>query len=1419
MGQVAIPSGQPSSAGEAFKAWLTQCVAEDRFSVEILEHWAAVGAHQPLPSTTLGCALALIAEMEQRCAGDPIGKLLSCLLAIPLNADVQGLATLADYCLGHACWAETEKLAQAVASSLPNLGRWLRVRLAIEHGEPGQAADGLSALADRAAAPLVPIWLAEGHIRLAMATGTLCDDAWLQNEAVPIAVRIRYWLLRGQDERAKALLAAIGPVQRQSEADLLWLQGNQAARAGDRQAAVAAWNTAISQRPRLAGLRLDRGRYLLAWGEEAGGEDIEIALRLKPWAGFMVLPWIARLSEKGDYQRALQIIDHSLAARPRQPDLVAALLDVLRLKRDNAKADQVGQRAIREFPDNADIWLAWGNTLLTLKRRDQAIVAYRRAMDLGHSGIARSNLAKLLFDEGDTEEAIGLWQEALRHAPDDVVIRTNLAQALLKSGDLEEAEEHFEHILKKTPTVAAGLRGMAECKQAMGDLDAALAMARRALDLAPGEVQSYLVLAVVRKKLGQEKIGMATLEAGLGRATHPLPLHQAIWGRLMQRHEYEQALQRAGRAALAHPQAIEYRLMVFDSLNAQHRFDQCRIVLEEAKAVDRERAGKALVRHLQSRHCWEEALAEARSLLAAFPDSLQNFGLVAEVLFRMKRLDEAEQTIRQGLVLDPRRLSLNRQLIGQLMAREKFDEAVRIARHCLEQTSAAPQYELCLKTLERTFRRDEALDLAEKWLASDPTSLRAQLAVAHAAERAGLPLRAREVRYQGLRLRPGNITLNAAYIQALLRDEAYPEALATARDLLERFGEEPEAVLLSAAVLVEADLPEESRLALEKALDRHPRYQPLWVALYRLLRRFEQHEKAEEMLAGTADRFPDADDALGWVVDERMRYGDLRGARQAALQWMRKRSQEWAPLFKLIGVYEKQRAFNKIQQLGAEMFKRWPNEPAILSRLAQAYSECWQMDQALVYARRALQLRPDDVGLMNSLAAYAAKAGIFSEFSDQLRQICEQLGDRQYPTYQNWFFNLNCHPDLDAAGIFEYYKKWGEITVRRQLPPPRKLHNDRDPNRRLRVGYLSPDFRRHAVAYFSEPLLMRHDREQFEVFAFAHLEPGTADDFTERFKGYADHWIDVTAFSGSELYRKIRDLKIDLLFDLAGHTSNNKLPVMAQRLAPVQGSWIFGAGQTTGMPNIDVLLSDENNIPPEFEAFCTERVVRVGGPGLRYRPPDDTPAVVERPCVSGGFVTFATFTRPIRLSPQVLSLWAKVLNRLPTARLRLDHVPYAEGEMQAMIRDRYAAGGGNPEQLVFTNTRPHWNAFAEVDLVLDTFPTNTGTTVSEALWMGVPVITLESRPVMGRIAASQLKALGLHQECIAATEDDYVEKALALATAPDALAGLSAGLRARFETSPLMDYQAFSREVATTYRKLWQDWCKNNPEEHANRGR
>jgi protein O-GlcNAc transferase len=385
------------------------------------------------------------------------------------------------------------------------------------------------------------------------------------------------------------------------------------------------------------------------------------------------------------------------------------------------------------------------------------------------------------------------------------------------------------------------------------------------------------------------------------------------------------------------------------------------------------------------------------------------------------------------------------------------------------------------------------------------------------------------------------------------------------------------------------------------------------------------------------------------------------------------------------------------------------------------------------------------------------------------------------------------------------------------LPPPAPYANSRDPDRRLKVGYVSPDFCEHSVAYFSEPVLAAHDPAQIEVFCYAEVK--SPDQVTDRFRGLVSdpkstHWRDTIGMTDEALAAAIRADGIDILIDLAGHTVGSRLLVFAAKPAPIQATWL-GYPATTGLPQIDWWITDALADPPGLtENQYSEKLLRLPGGFNCYRPLGDAPQVGPLPADASGRVTFGSFNHAAKLRDKVLDLWADILRRVPDSRLLLKH----RGFKYPAVRHDYAQGfdrRGIPSDRVdlvsyIEESRGHLDAYNRIDIALDPFPYNGTTTTCEALWMGVPVVTLAGNTHHARVGLSLLTRLGL-ADLVADTAESYVEIAAALAADRARLRTLRASLRSRMAASPLCDGRALAADLETALRKIWRDWCQTTP--------
>jgi predicted O-linked N-acetylglucosamine transferase (SPINDLY family) len=402
-----------------------------------------------------------------------------------------------------------------------------------------------------------------------------------------------------------------------------------------------------------------------------------------------------------------------------------------------------------------------------------------------------------------------------------------------------------------------------------------------------------------------------------------------------------------------------------------------------------------------------------------------------------------------------------------------------------------------------------------------------------------------------------------------------------------------------------------------------------------------------------------------------------------------------------------------------------------------------------------------------------------------------------------WLFHLHYPADAEAGALAAAHRTYGA----RFPAPAAPARTDPAPERRLRIGYLSPNFSRHSVGYFVAPVLEHHDRAAFESTCY-YLHP-RSDDATARMRGFAGRWRDTAGWDDDRLERAIRDDGIDVLVDLAGHTKLNRLPVMARKPAPVQVTWL-GYPDTTGLTAIGYRITDAIADPPgAADGRHTEKLVRLPGPMLCYRPPEDAPPVAA-PAARDGGVVFGSFNNTDKLSTAAVALWSRVLAAVPGSRLLLKSARAGVPEAVERMHTAFAAHGIAAARIRLAPWRErradHLAAYADVDVALDTFPYNGTTTTCEALWMGTPVVTLAGAMHMARVGASLLTHAGL-PELVAADEAGFVAAAVALAHDGARRDALRKSLRDRLGASPLMDARAHTKNLEAAYRELWRGWC------------
>ncbi len=460
---------------------------------------------------------------------------------------------------------------------------------------------------------------------------------------------------------------------------------------------------------------------------------------------------------------------------------------------------------------------------------------------------------------------------------------------------------------------------------------------------------------------------------------------------------------------------------------------------------------------------------------------------------------------------------------------------------------------------------------------------------------------------------------------------------------------------------------------------------------------------------------------------------------------------------------------------------------------------------------RALALDP---ALLNAMVNRAIVLQDFGAVEDGVRQNrrAAALAPNRADLHSNLLLSLQYSDRLGPADLLAEHRAWDARHGRPWAPRPGWRHpNAPDPERRLRIGYVSADFGYHPVGYFLAPVLPAHDRAAVEVFCYS-AKP-REDGMTRRLRAAADQWRSILGLDDAAAAALVAADGIDILVDLAGHTSGNRLPLFARKPAPVQATWAGYVG-TTGLSAMDALIACPRHMPPGSDETAVERVVRLPDDYVCVLPREQAPEVGPLPALASGFITFGCFNNRIKLSGPVLALWARLLDRFPRARLLLKTHQFDDAAVRAGLLAEFAALGGDPARVELSGSAPHFDFpawYDRVDVALDPFPYSGGLTTLEALWMGVPVVTLGGGDrFCARHSVGHLTAAGL-TELIAPTPDAYLDIAAGLAGDLPALAALRAGLRGRMAASPLCDGPRFARTLEAAYRDLWRRWCATAP--------
>jgi predicted O-linked N-acetylglucosamine transferase (SPINDLY family) len=766
---------------------------------------------------------------------------------------------------------------------------------------------------------------------------------------------------------------------------------------------------------------------------------------------------------------------------------------------------------------------------------------------------------------------------------------------------------------------------------------------------------------------------------------------------------------------------------------------------------------------------YEEAIAEYREAIRLRPDLADAFINLGNALMALEKNDEAIAAYRRSIQLAPGVAEVHSNLGHLLTTMGRLEEAIAACREAVRLRPNLPEaHNNLANALKKSVKTDEAIDSYREAI-----RLRPDFTEAH--YNLGISLQTAGRRDEAI----------AAYRQAIQLKPDYAEAWSD----------------LGNAIRETEDL-DEATWCYRRSINANPNYAPAHYNLGLVLFKQEKVDEAIESHQTAVLLKPDFVEALCSLGNL------LRDANRAseAIPFYRRAiaaRPDHADAHYLLGTaLQKTDAFADAIAAYRETLRLKPDHDMAHNDLGNAFYSDGQLDESIAAYRQAIRLNPRLAIAHSNLGFALSNVGQIDQSIAASRQALELKPDYQ-KGHGGMLFSLLYHPGYDTKMLFDELQQWNRAhaaSIERFTEYP----NSPDPQRRLRVGYVSPDFRQHTISMNLIPLFKHHDRRQFEIFCYANV--ARPDDLTAEYRGYADQWRDISSLTDAEAIEQIREDQIDILVDLALHTAQNRVLIFAAKPAPVQATFAGYPG-STGLQTIDYRLTDAYLDPPRLDdQFYSESSYRLPNSFWCYEPLGTRVEVNPLPAKTNGYLTFGSLNSFRKVNEPVLLLWAQVLKAVDNSRLIMLSPPGSHRRRALEFLLSKGVEGDRVEFVTQSGRSKYLEYYHRIDISVDTLPYNGHITSLDSIWMGVPVVTLIGKTVVGRAGVSLLTNVGL-PELIAHTPEQFVQITSELAGNLNRLAELRATLRGRLESSPLMDAPGYTRDVESAYRQMWSTWC------------
>jgi predicted O-linked N-acetylglucosamine transferase (SPINDLY family) len=1218
-----------------------------------------------------------------------------------------------------------------------------------------------------------------------------------------------FWMkLRARIDMAKGdLSSAIGLLNRaaiSSPFDWEWMLLKSLALVGDtKQHEISSRlvTESLIRQPRNAeALQIQTILYLKQNELTKANASLNQSLRIKPWedtATTFLIDFLIRHRGRSDAINALK----GLISKSETPIRLACNLDLLRQEKSKSTAIKHILEKLRDFNSyhrSVQNAIVAARLAIDDKETAEELLLQRLSQDSSDS-VALNNFAVLMLERKEFEQA-NLILEQLLLKEKNVTSLINLFQSFIEKGDREAAKRLWNQYAEIFEGSAKALQLNAKLHLATGNSCTAHKLIADSLKKDPGDYKSWLLLSEI--ELNQDSLDSAyqALARGERKVIAPLFIRKALINLHRQLYGANSCLQKIRHWQTLNPIDPEYFLLEANEFEHAGRIVEAKKAYLKVIEISDGEYFPNYLRFLTKIGESSEAADECKKWISKKPDDLRRHGHFVELLHFSGRTEDALSHLDSVINKVGTRQSLIRQRIGLLNTLEKYDESISTARSVYDRYKDIQSLSLLIKSLQRQEKYSEVHQILDQLIIDRPNNLFFKLQKVENFLQQGESELALQILVREYQDSQENETLTRLLIRQYIRSDQITEARDLLRNITAKTADRPDQLVELGSLVLREGLIEEADSIAINLREAYPDFLPGWLLGLSVAKRKEEDDEERDLWKHLFKNVYPAR-WMAMAIEDVIRLG-LEIELEAVLNsWRQKEPHNSGPWWFALNFSQKLKRWSMSLELLKSIESREGLSVQLCLARAGIFSELWELEKAVEECRKAINLDHLNTSALEYKIGIDVKSGHWETFEADLERFRLLASNAAITANSRFFFNINCHPNWTIEKIYQYYLEWGEKVVYKRMTRNRRF-STRNPLNKLRIGYLSPDFRDHVVAKFTLPIIENHRKEDFEIYGYSNTMIQLEDNWTKKFKAKFDKWRNVSFFSQEELDRIIREDRIDILVDLAGHTSGTLLPLFERRSSPIQVSHTIGAGQTTGMPCTDFLLTSEDLWPIEYDDFATEKIIKIKHPALVYALPLDAPPSAPLPCLFAKDIVFAVVARPLRVHRAAIKIWAEILRATPNSKLRFEHIAYKDEATQARYLAMFRDYGILADRIQFCNTRPYWTVFHTIDIQLDPFPVASGSTATEALYMERLTITMAGRPAMGRTTAMQLKAVGLGRECVATSVDEYIKKATFLANNREHLRDLSTNLREKFVASPICAYKQYADELASAYQEI-----------------